>query len=108
MLSDGVPKDQFANFIRVVDMVNLVLPPLWMAGCAQSIIAGTWHFVWLTIAMFAVAFLSLRRNYRQTLRFYLGETDSRANSKQREATQVAIPSMPPSSATISISPKRHR
>ncbi len=57
---------------------NLFFPPLWMAGCVESIVSGTFHVFWITGAMALVGFVSLRRNYYQTLRFYKGETDSRA------------------------------
>jgi hypothetical protein len=82
--------DRFANFIAGIGMLNRVFPPLWMAGCAQSIMAGTWHVFWLSSAMFAVAFLSLRRNYRQTLRYYLGESDSRAIQKRTGKSQSLV------------------
>ena len=88
--SEDKRNDKFANFIAGVGMLNRVFPPLWMAGCAQSIVAGTWHVFWLTSAMFAVAFLSLRRNYRQTLRFYLGESDSRAIHKRTGKSQSLV------------------
>ena len=80
---------QFAKFLEIVGWVNLVFPPLWMAGCVQSIVAGTWHVLWLTLTLVGVALLSLRRNYRQTLRFYLGETDSRAGANQDPNPQRA-------------------
>jgi len=72
-------------------MANLCFPPLWMAGCVESIMAGTRHVFWLTGAMALVGFLSLRRNYRQTLRYYKGETDSRASVlKMRPMTQDPV------------------
>ena len=68
--------------------LNLYFPPLWMAGCIESLIAGTWHVLWLTSAMGLIAFVSLRRNYGQTLRFYKGETDSRAAILGKNKTQA--------------------
>ena len=88
--SEDTRDDKFANFIAGIGMLNRVFPPLWMAGCAQSIMAGTWHVFWLSSAMFAVAFLSLRRNYRQTLRYYLGESDSRAIQKRMGKSQSLV------------------
>lgn len=82
VLSEDIKKDKFKAFVAGISLLNRVFPPLWMAGCAQSIIAGSWHVFWLTTAMFAVTFLSLRSNYRQTLRYYLGETDTRAMHKR--------------------------
>ncbi len=55
---------------------NLFFPPLWMAGCVESIMSGTLHVLWITAAMALVGFFSLRRNYYQTLRFYKGQMDS--------------------------------
>jgi len=69
-----------ALWIGRLRQANLFVPPLWIAGCIESMMAGTFHFLWLTGAMALVAFVSLRRNYRQTLRFYKGETDSRASA----------------------------
>ncbi|MCY2979911.1 MAG: ABC transporter permease [Planctomycetota bacterium] len=90
VLSEDTRNDKIANFIAGIGMLNRVFPPLWMAGCAQSIMAGTWHVFWLSSAMFAVAFLSLRRNYRQTLRYYLGESDSRAIQKRMGKSQSLV------------------
>ncbi len=98
VLSEETRNDKFANFIAGIGMLNRVFPPLWMAGCAQSIMAGTWHVFWLTPAMFAVAFLSLRRNYRQTLRYYLGESDARAIHK-RTGKSKSLVAKPAFSAT---------
>ena len=94
-LSEDTKNDKFASFIASIGMLNRVFPPLWMAGCAQSIMAGTWHVFWLSSAMFAIAFLSLRRNYRQTLRYYLGESDSRAIQKRigKSKSLVAKPAV---------------
>ena len=89
-LSEDKRNDKFANFIAGIGLLNRVFPPLWMAGCAQSIMAGTWHVFWLTSAMFAVAFLSLRRNYRQTLRYYLGESGARSIHKRTGKSQSMI------------------
>jgi len=63
-------------------LANLIMPPFWMAGCVDSIMSGSYHVFWLTGAMALVGFVSLRRNYRQTLRYYKGETDSRASQTQ--------------------------
>jgi len=57
---------------------NLFFPPLWMAGCVESIMSGTRHVLWITAAMALVGFVSLRRNYYQTLRFYKGQMVSLA------------------------------
>ncbi len=59
-------------------LANICFPPLWMAGCVESVMSGNFHVIWLTGAMALVGFVSLRRNYKQTVRFYKGETDSRA------------------------------
>ncbi len=75
-----------ALWIGRLRQANLCVPPLWMAGCIESMMAGTFHVVWLTIAMGVIAFVSLRRNYRQTLRFYKGETDSRSSTTRRLST----------------------
>ncbi|MCF7962387.1 MAG: hypothetical protein K9M08_16745 [Pirellula sp.] len=89
-LSEDTKNDKSASFIASIGMLNRVFPPLWMAGCAQSIMDGTWHVFWLSSAMFAIAFLSLRRNYRQTLRYYLGESDSRAIHKRTGKSQSLV------------------
>ena len=61
-----------------------------MAGSVESIISGTPHVYWLTGAMALVGFVSLRRNYLQMLRYYKGETDSRASVPNKiTATQDA-------------------
>ena len=69
-------------WIGRIRQFNIILPPLWMAGCIESIMSGTLHVFWLTGAMALVGFVSLRRNYRQTIRFYKGETDARASELQ--------------------------
>ena len=71
-----------SEWIGRIRQFNLILPPLWMAGCIESIMSGTLHVFWLTGAMALVGFVSLRRNYRQTIRFYKGETDARASELQ--------------------------
>ena len=68
-----------ARWLDRIRQANLYFPPLWMAGCIESIVSGTLHVLWLTLAMALVGLVSLRRNYRQTLKFYKGETDSRAS-----------------------------
>ena len=68
--------------------LNLLLPPLWMAGCVESIMSGTLHVFWLTGAMAFVGFISLQRNYRQTIRFYQGQSDSRATEPRALAAVV--------------------
>jgi ABC-2 type transport system permease protein len=75
---------QFENFVASMRRLNLWVPPLWMAGCVQSIAEGSWHVYWLTASMVLIAWGSLGRNYRQTLRYYLGQTDSRANTSSRK------------------------
>ena len=77
-----------ALWLGRLHQANLLVPPLWIAGCVESILAGTFHVWWLTGAMVLIAFVSLRRNYRQTVRYYKGETDSRAagNSSFHSAT----------------------
>ncbi len=67
-----------ALWLERLRLANICFPPLWMAGCVESIMSGTFHVFWLTGAMALVGFVSLRRNYQQTVRFYKGETDSRA------------------------------
>lgn len=67
-----------ARWMERLSQANLYFPPLWVAGCIESLMAGTLHFLWLTSGLALIAFVSLRRNYRQTLRFYKGETDSRS------------------------------
>lgn len=66
------------KLISQVRLANLVIPPLWLAGSIDSILAGNLHVLWLTPMMLLVAWLSLRSNYRATMRFYKGETDARA------------------------------
>ena len=66
------------KLISRVRLANLVIPPLWLAGSIDSILAGNLHVLWLTPMMLLVAWLSLRSNYRATMRFYKGETDARA------------------------------
>ena len=75
-------------WIGRIQQFNLILPPLWMAGCIESIMSGTLHVFWLTGAMALVGFVSLRRNYRQTIRFYKGETDARASELQAAGALV--------------------
>jgi ABC-2 type transport system permease protein len=67
-----------ALWVSRLRQANLLVPPLWLAGCVESILEGTLHVFWLTGGMALIAFASLRRNYGQTLRYYKGETDSRA------------------------------
>ncbi len=69
-------------------LFNLLIPPLWMAGCIESIMSGTLHVFWLTGAMALVGFVSLKRNYRQTIRFYQGQTDSRATEPRALAAVI--------------------
>lgn len=80
-----------ALWVGRLHQANLLFPPLWIAGCVESILAGTFHVLWLTGAMALIAFISLRRNYRQTLRYYKGETDSRAASTYRLNSTAADP-----------------
>ena len=77
-----------ALLLNRVRQANLYFPPLWMAGCVESIVSGTMHVLWLTLAMTLVGLVSLRRNYRQTLRFYKGETDSRASGTVRNVAET--------------------
>ena len=77
-----------ALWLNRIRQANLYFPPLWMAGCVESIVSGTMHVLWLTLAMALVGLVSLQRNYRQTLKFYKGETDSRASGTVRN---VAVP-----------------
>lgn len=81
-----------AIWLGRLHQANLLVPPLWIAGCVESIMAGTFHFLWLTGGMALIAFVSLRRNYRQTVRYYKGETDSRAavNSSLHSASADPI------------------
>ena len=74
-MDDAATRSRWIGRFR---QLNLFLPPLWMAGCVESIMSGTLHVLWLTGAMAFVGFVSLQRNYRQTIRFYQGQTDSRA------------------------------
>ncbi len=62
-----------------IRLMNLWFPPLWLAGGVESIMEGSPHVLWITGALLLVGFVSLRRNYQQTLRYYKGETDSRAS-----------------------------
>ena len=71
------------KLISRVRLANLVIPPLWLAGSIDSILAGNLHVLWLTPMMLLVAWLSLRSNYRATMRFYKGETDARAATTSR-------------------------
>lgn len=95
VLSEDTKKGKFETFVAGISLLNRVFPPLWMAGCAQSIIAGSWHVFWITTAMFAVTFMSLRSNYRQTRRYYLGESDTRAMHKRlgKSKSLVATPGL---------------
>jgi len=77
-----------ALWLNRIRQANLYFPPLWMAGCVESIISGTMQVLWLTLAMALVGLVSLRRNYRQTLRFYKGETDSRASGTLRNVAKT--------------------
>ena len=78
-----------SRFRQRLGQANIYFPPLWMAGCVESIMSGTLHVYWLTVAMALVGFVSLRRNYRQTIRYYKGETDGRAISALRTSGTVA-------------------
>lgn len=73
------------KLISQVRWANLIIPPLWLAGSIDSIVSGNLHFLWLTPMMLLVAWLSLRSNYRATMRFYKGETDARAATTSRRA-----------------------
>ncbi len=73
------------KLISQVRLANLVIPPLWLAGSIDSILSGNLHVLWLTPMMLLVAWLSLRSNYRATMRFYKGETDARAATTSRRA-----------------------
>jgi len=75
-------------WIGRIRLFNLLIPPLWMAGCVESMMSGTLHVFWLTGAMAFVGFISLKRNYRQTIRFYQGQTDSRATEPRAWAAVV--------------------
>jgi len=76
------------KLISQVRWANLIIPPLWLAGSIDSIVSGNFHFLWLTPMMLLVAWLSLRSNYRATMRFYKGETDARAATTSGRAKKV--------------------
>ena len=50
--------------------IDVTVPPLWFAACAESIPKSPWKSLWLVPSMLLIAALSLRRNYATTLRFY--------------------------------------
>ncbi|MEQ1827643.1 MAG: hypothetical protein ABL921_16915 [Pirellula sp.] len=86
---------EYDKFIQVMTQLNFWLPPLWMAGSAQSIVAGSGHYLWQSALLAIVAYLSLRRNYRQTLRYYRGEGDTTGSNRielAKESSTQAIPS----------------
>lgn len=88
-LREAARAKDIARWLDRLRQANLYFPPLWMAGCVESIVSGTKHVLWLTLAMALVGFVSLQRNYRQTLRFYKGETDSRASGAVRKVAAPA-------------------
>jgi len=94
-------------FVRMLRRINLLAPPLWMAGCVESIMAGSLHVFWLTGAMGLAAGLSLRRNLRQTLRYYKGETDGRSALRNRVA-KAAVFKKEPSESAAPVSERRTR
>jgi len=75
------------KLISQVRLANLLVPPFWLAGSIDSILSGNLHVLWLTPMMLLVAWLSLRSNYRATMRFYKGETDARAATTSRRAKE---------------------
>jgi hypothetical protein len=81
---------QFESFVSVVRILNVVAPPLWMAGCAESILNGTSSALWITAVMLAVGTLSIRRNFRQTLRYYRGENDPSFGGKTKRAPSAPV------------------
>lgn len=88
----SVRKQSFGVFVSLVRILNLAFPPLWMAGCVESIISGTSHVIWLTMAMFVVGVLSIRRNYQQTIRHYRGEIGAKALPSKSPKVDQSVPS----------------
>jgi ABC-2 type transport system permease protein len=87
-------------WIGKVRWANRWIPPLWLAGSVESIMSGTWHVVWMTCAMFAMAAISFRSNYDSTMRYYKGASESTKSLKaradkadrKREPTKVQLSS----------------
>jgi ABC-2 type transport system permease protein len=83
----------FKQVKRWVAIADLALPPGWLA---YGVYGAAEHQVWPALAgtllLCAIAGASLRRSYRTTVRFYLG--DFRSDQSTAAPTQTAAPVTP--------------
>lgn len=96
-------KFSLEKFIALMQSISLFIPLLWLASSAHSIEMGNFHFVWQSTILCLLAYLSLRRNFRKTIEFYLGQTGDRpkhvsrlASSQESQVSQAGVlaPAMP--------------
>jgi ABC-2 type transport system permease protein len=72
---DAATKQMFAN----LDAAQGFVPPLWVSVGARELAGGNpLPAIFGTLGCAGLAFLGLRRAYRSTVRFYLGETGGKA------------------------------
>jgi hypothetical protein len=55
---------------RYLQWLQVCVPPMWLAGCASALSDANMHAWWITPCMLALGYISMRRNYQTTLRYY--------------------------------------
>jgi ABC-2 type transport system permease protein len=86
---NAAPEFGTADLARWVRVLDLVVPPGWMAYGAMS---AAQHAVWPgllgSLGLIALGAASLRRSYHTTLRFYRGDYQSSDVAKKKVPAQV--------------------
>lgn len=108
------PADAFQGSGELLEIAEAVAPPLWLSGASVALVEKRPLPALLRMMgclLFAV--LGLTGAYRSTLRFYRGETDSRAGSRRARKPAAAsnlvaarVPFLPEQTSAVALTTLR--
>ena len=83
---NAASKEMFGNLVALQGFI----PPLWVSVGAQGLAEKrALPALFGTLGCLGLAFLGLRRAYRSTVKFYLGETGGKAEARRQPASPAA-------------------
>lgn len=87
---DGAKSAKVDPFAGSMRWMQVWLPPLWLAACANAPSESSWHVWWITPCMISLGLISMQRSYRTTLRYYHDGFDTRVSPRRKATSDVTV------------------
>ncbi len=85
--AESAKADPFSGYMR---WMQVWVPPLWFAACANAPSESSWHVWWITPCMIGLGLISMQRSYLTTLRYYNDGFDARVSSRRKAKSDGTV------------------